>query len=208
MPKPPHIQASWFHEGVQNTEAPAAMQPFLNAYPVANGAPAGPGLAQFNASYSNPSSLDAYSIRVDQVVGSKLNLFGRYNYSPSGVNQRAAPFTTPALSTIDLISSSVHTFTVGLTALITPAISNEVRANYSNHRVATDFIVDSFGGAVPLPDSLLFPAGTASSNSAFLLLISGVGEQILVVLYPRPGTDARAKLDLLRVIGTQSLTSS
>ena len=39
-------------------------------------------------------------------------------------------------------------------------------------------------------------------------LVSGVGEQILVVLYPRPGTDAREKLDLLRVIGTQALTSS
>jgi hypothetical protein len=25
------------------------------------------------------------------------------------------------------------------------------------------------------------------------------------VLYPRPGTDAREKLDLLRVIGTQTL---
>ena len=39
-------------------------------------------------------------------------------------------------------------------------------------------------------------------------LISGVGEHTLVVLYPRPGTDAREKLDLLRVIGTQSLASS
>ncbi|MCU1657486.1 MAG: helix-turn-helix domain protein [Pseudonocardiales bacterium] len=39
-------------------------------------------------------------------------------------------------------------------------------------------------------------------------LVSGVGDQILVVLYPRPGTDAREKLDLLRVIGTQTLTAS
>lgn len=39
-------------------------------------------------------------------------------------------------------------------------------------------------------------------------LISGIGEQILVVLYPRPGTDAREKLDLLRVIGTQDLSDA
>jgi hypothetical protein len=39
-------------------------------------------------------------------------------------------------------------------------------------------------------------------------LLSGVGDQILVVLYPRPGTNAREKLDLLRVIGTQNLTAS
>jgi transcriptional regulator with XRE-family HTH domain len=38
------------------------------------------------------------------------------------------------------------------------------------------------------------------------ILISGVGEQILVVLYPRPGTDARDKLELVRVIGTQQLS--
>ena len=42
--------------------------PYLNAYPVANGADLGGGLAQFNSTFSNPSSLDAYSIRVDQVL--------------------------------------------------------------------------------------------------------------------------------------------
>jgi transcriptional regulator with XRE-family HTH domain len=39
-------------------------------------------------------------------------------------------------------------------------------------------------------------------------LVSGVGDQILVVLYPRPGTDAREKLELLRVIGTQDLRTT
>jgi transcriptional regulator with XRE-family HTH domain len=39
-------------------------------------------------------------------------------------------------------------------------------------------------------------------------LVSALNGQVLIVLYPRPGTDAREKLDLLRVIGTQSLTSS
>lgn len=34
----------------------------------------------------------------------------------------------------------------------------------------------------------------------------GVDGQTLVVLFPRPGTDAREKLDLLRVIGTQDLS--
>jgi hypothetical protein len=29
-----------------------------------------------------------------------------------------------------------------------------------------------------------------------------------VVLYPRPGTDAREKLDLLRIIGTQDLRTT
>src|SRR6266566_439396 len=38
-------------------------------------------------------------------------------------------------STTNSVSSSVHTFTVGLTQLIKSGLSNEVRANYSNHRV-------------------------------------------------------------------------
>jgi transcriptional regulator with XRE-family HTH domain len=40
------------------------------------------------------------------------------------------------------------------------------------------------------------------------VLISGVDGQTLVVLFPRPGTDARERLELLRVIGTQDLSVS
>jgi transcriptional regulator with XRE-family HTH domain len=39
-------------------------------------------------------------------------------------------------------------------------------------------------------------------------LLSGLSDQLLVVLHPRPGTDAREKLELLRVIGSQNLTST
>lgn len=39
------------------------------------------------------------------------------------------------------------------------------------------------------------------------ILVSGVNGQTLVVLFPRPGTDARAKLELLRVIGTQEFSA-
>jgi hypothetical protein len=169
--------------------APPAMQPYLNAYsipngpeifctPNVNGCPASglTGLAEFDASFSNPSSLDAYSIRVDHIINSQLSLFGRYNYSPSSLKQRGAPFTSTALSTTDFVDSSVQTFTLGLTQLIKPAMSNEVRANYSNHRLGTKFAVDNFGGAVLVPDSVLFPSGFSSKNAGFLLLINGAGE--------------------------------
>jgi len=156
---------------------PAAMLPFLNVYPLPNGPVAGPGLAEFNASFSNPSSLDAYSIRVDHAVSARLNLFGRYSYSPSNLTQRGpipAPFSV--LSMRELLSSSSQTMTVGLTASISPRFNNDVRANYSNHRVGTSFALDNFGGAKPLPDSLVFPPGFSSQNGAFLLVILGAGE--------------------------------
>src|SRR5262245_37538310 len=189
----PFTQQSIVPDALSRQQAPAGVRPFLNAYPAPNGPAAGPGLAQFNASYSNPSSLDAYSIRVDQVITPKINLFGRYNYSPSDLNQRAAPFTLASLSTNDFIDSTVHTFTVGLTQLITSSISNEARVNYSNHRVAAIFAVDSFGGAVPVPDSVMFPAGHSSVNDALLFLISGVGEYA----QGKGGTDEQRQVNII-----------
>src|SRR6266403_1268029 len=172
----PATQETAVPDVASRQQAPAAMQPFLNAYPVPNGAELGCGLAQFNASYSNPSSLDAYSARIDHIINSKLSLFARYNYSPSDLDQRGAPFTSTALSTRDLEDSAIHTFTVGLTQLTKPEIINEVHANYSNHRLATRFDLDDFGGAVPPPNSVLFPPGFSPTNGAFLLLINRAGE--------------------------------
>ena len=156
------------------TPAGSAIRAYLNAFPVPNGVELGSGLAQFNAAYSNPSSLDAYSIRLDHVVNSKLTLFGRYNYSPSSAVQRGP--TGSALSTTESLSSSVHTLTVGVTQLLTAHTSNEMRANYSNDRVSSKYALDHFGGAAPLPDSVLFPSGFSSANSFFAFLIIGAGD--------------------------------
>jgi hypothetical protein len=172
----PSTQQSSVPDSNSRQQAPDAMRPYLNALPVANGPNFGAGLAQFNAGYSNPSTLDAYSIRVDEVMNPKLHLFGRYNYSPSRVDQRSPVFAGPILSMNSSLSSSVHTLTVGLTQLITPRINNEVRANYSNQRVATRFFLDDFGGAVPIPDSVLFPSGVTSANGLFNLFIAGIGQ--------------------------------
>ena len=172
----PSTQQSSVPDSQSRQQAPTAMRPYLNAFPIANGPSFGAGLAQFNASYSNPSTLNAYSIRLDQVVNSKMSLFGRYNYSPSYADQRSPTFAGPILSMTSSLSSSIYTFTVGLTQLIKPRISNEVRANYSNQRVGTRFFLDDFGGAVPVPDSVLFPSGVSSANGLFNLFIGGIGQ--------------------------------
>ena len=175
-------------------QAPAAIRPYLNAFPVANGPGLAAGLAQFNASFSNPSSLDAYSIRIDHSLRSKLNLFGRYNYSPSNLDQRGPFFTSGrVLSTTNSMSSSVHTGTVGLTQIINPEISNEVRVNYSNHRIGIDFVMDDFGGAAPLPDSLLFPSGITSANGNFLFIILSAGQYV----QGKQGTTEQRQVNLI-----------
>lgn len=152
-------------------QAPVAIQPYLNAFAIPNGADLGTGLAEFNASYSNPSSLDAYSIRIDHVINSKSTLFGRYNYSPSDVTDREPT----GLSSLESTSLLTQTFTVGWTNIISQRVSNELRANYSNVRGATSEKLDTFGGAVPLTDGVMFPTGFSSANGAFFLGILGAG---------------------------------
>jgi Carboxypeptidase regulatory-like domain/TonB dependent receptor len=174
-------------------QAPAAVRPYLNAYPLPNGADLASGLAEFNASYTNPSTLDASSIRLDHVINPALTMFGRYNYSPSSFDQRGGTFSTRVLSATSLVSGSVHTLTAGLTHLINQGISNEVRGNYSYHSMGTTYAMDDFGGAAPLQDSLLFPSGYSSRDSAFLFLITGAGEYA----QGKIGTDEQRQVNVL-----------
>jgi Carboxypeptidase regulatory-like domain/TonB dependent receptor-like, beta-barrel len=183
-------------DAASRQQAPATMRPYLDAYPMPNGAALGGGLAQFNASYFNPSTLDATSIRVDHVVSPKLNVFARYNYSPSDFDQRGGTFSTRVLSATSSLSSSVQTFTAGVTHLIKPGLNNEVRANYSDHRMSIRYTMDDFGGAVPLPDSLLFPSGYSSADSGFLFLINGAGQYA----QGKIGTDEQHQVNLVDTI--------
>ena len=166
--------------------ATAAEAPFLDSFPDAGpNATEVPGddFAQYNASYSNPSTLDAYSLRVNHAINSKLNLFGRYDYSPSKVTQRdfTSEGTPGALSNTETDSFSTQTFTLGFGAELTPAIANEARANLSNVRVGTVYNLDNFGGAVPPSSSVLFPTGSgidpANASSGWYLY--GGGEIIV-----------------------------
>jgi len=168
----PATQETVVPDAASRQQAPNTMQPYLNAYPIPNGPEVGQGLAEFNGSYSNPSSLDAYSIRVDHIITSKLSIFGRYNNSPSQTNVRK---TFGNLSGTELLSTSVQTFTVGLNQVVATAISNEVRANYSNDRVGNQFKLDNFGGAVPLTDAEMYPSGFSTANGSFEFNIQSAG---------------------------------
>lgn len=98
---------------------------FLNAYPRPNGADnAATGVAQFNASYSNPAAVDAYSLRVDHNLSSKIALFGRYSYSPSSAEQRGDGALSP-LSDLEAIRFTVQAGTAGLTWNLKSATVND-----------------------------------------------------------------------------------
>jgi len=146
-----------------------AMQPYFNAYPLPkpNEPDAAPGIAPFDASYSNAGTLDAYSIRIDHKLSDKFTLFGRYNYSPSSLLQRGAN----ALSVVNPEKITTQTATVGATWMISPTVTNELRFNYSRTNSSSYYYLDNFGGAVPI-ESLPFPSPFNSQNGALVLNIS------------------------------------
>ena len=142
--------------------APAAVQPILNAFPLPNGKTLANGLAEFSAGYSDPSNLDAASVRIDHTVNRKLTLFGRYNRAPSeGVIRRA----NVNLATFQTNRLNAQTVTLGATSLLTPRISNELRANYSDNRAYQSNSNDGFGGATVPPPSVFIPSQYQSGES-------------------------------------------
>jgi hypothetical protein len=150
------------------------MQPYLNAYPLPNGPPAVdsqgnliPGAAGFNKSYSNPATIDAYSIRVDHHLNDKLTLFGRYSYSPSETLQRGIG---NALSSVNSSRITTQTGTIGSTWLLSPHSTNEMRFNYSRTNAFGRNFLDTFGGAVPL-STLSFPSPYSEQNASLTFIL-------------------------------------
>jgi hypothetical protein len=152
--------------------APASIQSFLNAFPRPNGRDLIGNFAEFNASYSNPATLNATSIRIDHNVSSELTLFGRYNYAPSDTVQRN-------LNTLTTTSFKTQTLTGGATWTLNSAISNELRANYSRTPGSSTRLIDNFGGASVPPDSTIFPSFASSQDSSFNLSL-GVNSGFLL----------------------------
>jgi hypothetical protein len=156
--------------------ASPALQPFLNAFPLPNPntADTGPNPAPFNTSFSNPASLDAYSVRIDHKLSDKINLFGRYNYSPSNIDGRGGQGTAAdALSVLATTRYSIQTATVGVTWAISRVTADEFRFNYSRTNATGSFSLDNFGGATPLT-SLPSPGPFNAQNSQFEFGISSL----------------------------------
>jgi hypothetical protein len=144
------------------SSAPASIQPLLNGFPLPTSSD-GPLTGVESASFSNPSTLNATSIRVDYALTNKINVFGRYNHAPSNSAARSA-FNIYALSTNARTVSNVDTFTTGATVTFRPNLVNEFRFNFSRTIGITGITLDNFGGAVVPPDSYLFQ-GYPQANS-------------------------------------------
>ena len=150
--------------------APASLQPLLNLYPLPTG-PENPvnRTAPFATSYSDPSTLDSSSIRIDHAFNDKLVLFGRYSHAPSDTELRAN-----ILSQNEVTISKTQFVTLGLTHSISARVINEIRANYTHNKAGQRFVLDDFGGATPPDASSLFPSFAEPDKSLLIVSIAGV----------------------------------
>lgn len=169
----PRIVSSEVPSLALRQSAPTGFQPYLNAFPQPNGPPTSPGLEEFTGAYSEPSSLDAVSLRMDDHMRDKFRLFGRYSYASSETAERGRDFL--ALSTVETFKVTTQTLTVGATLIATPGITNDLRVNYSRNRGASLSTLDDFGGAVVPPDSVVFPP-FVSRNDAIIDVFVHLGD--------------------------------
>ncbi|HEX8473211.1 MAG TPA: carboxypeptidase regulatory-like domain-containing protein [Pyrinomonadaceae bacterium] len=158
--------------------APSALRPFLDAFPLPNGADLGNGFAEFAASYSDPSRLDAASLRTDFALAPRVNLFARLNLAPSRTVQRGGVsvtgFSGQSLNTRNTTALDTQTLTAGATLALSPRVTGDLRANWSRTRGATTLSLDDFGGARPPPAAQLFPPTVATDTDAgFQFLLRG-----------------------------------
>ena len=160
----PQIANTYVPTLATRQSAPAAVQPLLNAFPQPTGADLGNGTAVFAAGYSDPSSLDSYSGRVDYLLSRRLTLFGRYSHAPSRTVQRGGGRFQTAYSNLNHTQARTQTVTVGADGTITPHVTNELRFNYSLSQGQSFLTLDNFAGAVAPPDSVLFPSPQSSRN--------------------------------------------
>jgi len=176
----PQVAQGEFYTGGARATAAPVYQPIINALPLPNGAVTNPGcdnittpcLANLNVTYSNPSRLNATSLRIDHTLTSKINLFVRYDHAPSSEVDRF--WEQLARDTVN-----IDTLTAGMTFLISPTMVNDFRANWSRSTGTYITTLDNFHGAVVPPLSALFPAGQSPAHTSAQVVFpdgSAVGE--------------------------------
>jgi hypothetical protein len=119
----------------------------LNSFSVPNGPDLGNGLAEFIGTWSNPSAINAYSIRLDHSFNAKLRTFFRFSDTPSKAASRLTSGSGGVPTTLQGLQFAFRTYTFGATSMISNRVDNEFRLNYSSSSSSLVQSIDNFGGA-------------------------------------------------------------
>jgi hypothetical protein len=161
-------------------QAPAALQPILNAFPLPTpgridyGTASSPSLAQFIEGYSLPSQIDSTSVRIDHTFGPKLSLFFRFGDTPSSTTGRLLSETIGT-------DAGAQTYTLGATSQFSSKANNEIRIGYARSNSVLNGTLDGFGGAKPINFAAALGAQpSATPELIFDVHIPGVGSAPLI----------------------------
>ena len=160
----PRFATSVFPTIEARETAPESIQPFVNAFPIPNREQVSETLGRFAATFSNPSSLDATSFRIDHQLSDTMTLFGRYNYAPSSIAERGAD-AFGSVNTVTTTDFDIQTLTLGSTQILSPLVTNDLRFNYSENDARAVFSGDPLDGAVIPSNDFLFPSFTSPEEA-------------------------------------------
>ena len=172
LTQPQAATVNYVPDAALRSSTPQPLQQVLNAFPVGNGSDdTVNGVAQFIASWSNPSSLDSTSVRLDHVVNNKLRLFFRFSDTPSNSRSRGSGLvaTPTELNSSEYIS---RTYTTGVDTAFSNRFSNQFRLNYSTNHVKSAEVIDQFGGGTPV-DLAQLQGVDAGAGLSLVFIYSG-----------------------------------
>jgi hypothetical protein len=178
MTEPVAASLQYVPDEYMRAQAPAEIQPWLNAFPLPspNGIDYGnaqtPSLAQFFQAYTVPGSIDSTSIRIDQTFTPKFSAFFRFADTPSSVGSRISSILTNE-------SANTQTYTFGATYAFSPSVTDQLRLGYARSFSGSSSVLDSFGGATPVDLGRAMGNTTGVTgqtvNAEVLIDVAGVG---------------------------------
>jgi hypothetical protein len=131
-------------------QAPAALQPILNAFPLPNKGEdsSNPGFGIYQTGQSFPSSDDSISVRIDHNFNDKFKIFGRYANTPSVSSTYHLAQESNSVINNQLV-------TLGATNFVTSTQTNELRFNVTQANSISSYVSTNLGGAIPFDISTL-----------------------------------------------------
>ena len=152
------------------TSASAALRPYLNAFPITE---------RHRPGGARPNIARCSRIHRQPVPGARgwIRPIRAPPYCP--LQSDAVEFGAPGLPDVYaevILNQSSHSqlVTVGASHVFDENSINDFRVNYSKSNVSGHSGMDSYGGAVPLTDSLVFSAGVTAATGSFSLNVLGL----------------------------------
>jgi hypothetical protein len=171
--------------------APAALRPVLDAFPSPDTALPGGLLGERVAQFTRRARLDAASLRIDHALTERITIFGRYNWAPS--------YAESGFTEIEAFHLRSSSLTLGTTAMLSPAATNDLRVNVWNTNATSAWSLNPASGGVPLDFSAILPAAGTTSPAFYGVAIGGTG-----AVYA--GTAGESRQGQLNIVDTLAVT--